>query len=293
MKKIFRRRTVLSAFLLALAVAITAITVFLCSKSLSAGDESASFRCAEEPLEVTLTESTLHNSPGDAAPLSDAPGIGDISKINSLGDAPNQSGISLLNSGNDDPTDGNLPENSDTPTDIVPNRPETPDTQTNSGGSNIQKNIFEEIYDWVIFYLGDIFSVLAFAIGLITALLYKRGLIPGLNKFGSAIKGSVDSAIEGNERLGAEISKADERLSLLDLKLERACGELEKMKNQIDLEGSLEERAKVIDILKLESDLLYSVFIASSLPQYMKEELNAKYDLIRKEFSKNEQITKP
>lgn len=154
-------------------------------------------------------------------------------------------------------------------------------------------NIFEEIYDYIISYLGDIFSLLAFLIGLATALLYKRGLVPGISKVGAAIKASVDNAREKSERLAADTAVAhgieNEKLDNLGEKLTALSSEIELMKSQLDLTGALEERARIQGVLLMEVDLLYAVFTASSLPNYMKEELFKRVKEMKDALLKNEQ----
>ena len=154
-------------------------------------------------------------------------------------------------------------------------------------------NIFEEIYDYIISYLGDIFSLLAFLIGLATALLYKRGLVPGISKVGAAIKASVDNAKEKSEKLAADTAVAhgieNEKLDNLGEKLTALSSEIELMKSQLDLTGALEERARIQGVLLMEVDLLYAVFTASSLPNYMKEELFKRVKEMKDALLKNEQ----
>lgn len=166
-------------------------------------------------------------------------------------------------------------------------------TPADTKSTSERGNIFEEIYDYIISYLGDIFSLLAFLIGLATALLYKRGLVPGISKVGAAIKASVDNAREKSEKLAADTAVAhgieNEKLDNLGEKLTALSSEIELMKSQLDLTGALEERARIQGVLLMEVDLLYAVFTASSLPNYMKEELFKRVKEMKDALLKNEQ----
>lgn len=156
-------------------------------------------------------------------------------------------------------------------------------------------NVFEQIYDWAAMYMGDIFSALAFIISLVIALIYKRGLIPGISRVGAAIKGSVDTAIEESERLSRDSAtahgEASSKLDLMRGELLELSSEVTLMKGQLDLTCVIEERKRLSSVLAMEIELLYSVFMTSSLPQYMKEELELRFNNIRKEFLKNEEST--
>ena len=107
-------------------------------------------------------------------------------------------------------------------------------------------------------------------------------------RIGAAIKGSVDTANKASERLIEDTAKADTKLDGLTSRLNGLCSELELMKNQLDLAGALEERAKIQNVLLMEIDLLYTVFTSSSLPEYMKDELDRRVGAMRRELSENE-----
>lgn len=155
-------------------------------------------------------------------------------------------------------------------------------------------NVFEQIYDFATEYLGDIFSILAFIAGLATAILYKRGLVPGISKVGSALKASVDTAVKDSEKLIQDSAEAHEiadgKLDLLTERLGNLSSEIEMMKTQLDLTGALEERAKLQGVLMMEIELLYTIFTASAMPQYMKDELNNRIKQMKKELLNDEQV---
>ena len=213
------------------------------------------------------------------------------------------------NSQSAESTDANLPSGESTVT-TPPSNERMPSNEIKSEGtdekttssteadlsdndpSGTRRNVFEEIFNWFKEYSGDIFSALAFIVGLAVAFFYKRGLVPGISRVGASIKSSVDASLEGNERLSKEATLAreqsNERLDTLLEKLSRLGFELDTMKEQLDLTGALEERARLQEVLLMEIDMLYTVFTTSSLPEYMKEELSRRVGAMRKELALND-----
>lgn len=270
MKLKTKRRTLLS---LALAVAAAVI----CFAAFSIGAERgnthtplAAVTPRAEIITAEISSPSLLSMPDSAlAPSASAPdAASETSPVTEALKAPES-------------TDATSPDSAQT-TDAT-----APESAPKSG------NIFEEIYNFATAYLGDIFSLLAFLIGLATALLYKRGLVPGISKLGASIKASVDTAKEAGDKLAATTAEAhsieDKKLDALSEKLGALCSELELMKTQLDLTGALEERAKIQGVLLMEVDLLYAVFTASSLPHYMKEELFKRVKEMKDALLKNEQ----
>ena len=139
-------------------------------------------------------------------------------------------------------------------------------------------------------YVGEIFCALTFIGSLITAFLYKKGLLPtlgeGINKICSIVVSS------GEKATGLQMESAE----LLDAFVEKAMPILEKSqalseyaeqmrKESLLLKDGLErdkaERKALLKLIEGQIELLYGVFMSASLPEYQKELLGAQYNRLK------------
>ncbi len=107
-------------------------------------------------------------------------------------------------------------------------------------------------------------------------------LIPLLKDALSKLKGSLDSVRESGEKLNA-----DTKVSIAEM--ENSLCALEKNVNHISshLEGYealMAERGSMRKIIEGQIDMLYAIFMSSSLPQYQKDEVGAKIQSMREEL---------
>ncbi len=154
------------------------------------------------------------------------------------------------------------------------------------------KNPFEIFYCAFIDHSTGIFSALSLVVGLIVAFLCKRGLIPGIRKVGAALKSSVDKVAQSNERLERcneqtrELTESG--LTEIDGRIKELGADLGAIREQLDLADPKSERELFRQVLLMEIDLLYTVFISSSLPVYQKEELYNRINVMKKALGENE-----
>lgn len=290
MKKHTKRKTALSILIAIIAISATVLTVLHCK---NAADKRAA-EAIPDPMSVAFYDSTNLAFEPECAEITDLVEV----NTNEARGAPSTAATNI-DEVDQAPMDTEYEENDEVteaeklPTDS-PAKSESTDSdklQTNTSASGMtasNKNVFEDIYSWFECYLGDVFSALAFAVGLAVALIYKKGLVPGIARVGAAIKESVDTAVEAGEKLKEDTANADLKLDGLTSRLNSLCSELDTMKGQLDLAGALEERAKIQNVLLMEIDLLYTVFTSSSLPEYMKAELDRRVGAMRRELSQNE-----
>ena len=161
--------------------------------------------------------------------------------------------------------------------DFIPDEPE----KTDDGGEQIA-NIFENIYSKVEENADKIFSALAFVATLVVGIFYKSGLLPLLKDALSKIKGSIDKAKEAEELHNKDTNDKIDAIS-------ETVSQMEKQINKIELgvedyEKLVKERETMRLILSSQVDMLYAIFISSSLPEYQKEEIGLKIQRMREEL---------
>ena len=154
-------------------------------------------------------------------------------------------------------------------------------------GQEENSNPFEAIYNLAISHWAEIFSAIACMISCILIFCYKKGIVPLLSRGISALKGGVNAIGEEVKKQGEFSDKAE---ALIDEKLSEAQSLISKISQSYDafnarLEaceslGKFEESVK--DILFMQIELLYEIFMNSSLPQFEKERIGEKVNGMKK-----------
>ena len=143
------------------------------------------------------------------------------------------------------------------------------------------ENIFEEIFRTLEAFSSEILCALSFAGSLMIAFAYKKGLIPtvknGIGAIGNAIgaiKENSENCTKHQEELLAQMS---ERLEQTERALDcfgKAVSDIaEKAENS---EHAALDRAEMKALMSAQIDMLYDIFMTSSLPQYQKDALSEK-----------------
>lgn len=154
-------------------------------------------------------------------------------------------------------------------------------------------NPAEEIYLFATENAEKIFSALALIGSLIVAFAYRRGLLPLIEKGLSALADAVGSikkkTDEGGEQVKRLESLIEGRLALAEEALseigERLSGMQTEVQNAAERAPNAEELHR---LLSEEVELLYSIFMSSSLPAYQKDEVERRISGMRKELAEDE-----
>ena len=140
------------------------------------------------------------------------------------------------------------------------------------------KNVFETIYTYIFEHISEIFSALAFAGSIVLMLCYKNGFLP-------ILKGGISALSGGVKNLGEETKSierhAESLFSEVSGKLAYAEELLSKMSSTLDFLsselGDVKEREMTLkrleSVLTGEVDMMYEIFMAAALPQYLKEKV--------------------
>ena len=159
--------------------------------------------------------------------------------------------------------------------------------------TEVEPNLFGEIYALAEENADKIFSALAFIGTLVVSITYKSGLLPLLSDALAKFKGALEGMRSENERFESEtdgkivgINKSVESvLDSVKSTEERIAG-IEK--TLVAYEESAKERESIKIILSSQIDMLYSIFMTSSLPHFEKEEIGNKILKMREELNSYE-----
>lgn len=139
-----------------------------------------------------------------------------------------------------------------------------------------EKNAFELFFDTALENADKIFSLLAFSGTVLVAFAYKKGLFPFVEKALSALSGSVKKLreeINEKEKLGEGVKKElENKLSECDgliTSLREGLASLDEKLGTYAENKNTNESVKAIMLAEVE--MLYEIFMSSSLPQYQKD----------------------
>ena len=159
-----------------------------------------------------------------------------------------------------------------------------------TNGAEANRTVFTVLYEKALEHSGEILSALAFLGSLIIALTYKKGLLPlmkgALGALGSAVsslgKEAEDSLKRGSdaiEEIGARLGSAEELIVGLCESFDSLCKRL-SASEEYAAEG---ERAHLI--IEAQVDMLYEIFMTSSLPQYTKDQVGERIADMRRSLA--------
>ena len=161
----------------------------------------------------------------------------------------------------------------------------------------IEQNVFEQLYAAVCEYAAEILSTLTLIGTLIVGFAYKKGLLPLVTRAISAIQNSVNK-IKADTEKGTECTKdalecVCERLSAIENSLSLLSEDIMELETKLECESEcIKERKKMKVILSSQVDMLYDIFMSSSLPQYQKDATGARIQSMREELGTYEKSEK-
>lgn len=154
--------------------------------------------------------------------------------------------------------------------------PESLQTEDKENAELGATNIFEDAFTALEGFSSEILCALSFIGSLLIAFAYRRGLLPtvknGIGAIGNAI-GSMKESTESYAKQSEELlNLMSERLCHAEKTLEefeRAVAEIaEKCESG---EHAARDRAEMKALMTAQIDMLYDIFMTSSLPQYQKD----------------------
>lgn len=168
-----------------------------------------------------------------------------------------------------------------------------PGGETENTGEETEagENLFAIIFSTVEDKAAEIFSVLTLISSLVLAYAYKKGLFPliksaltSLNGSVNKIKESAESELQKNEAIGGEVK---EKLSDFEKLITAAGDRLALIESKLD-ENENRQDKELKTIISAQIDMLYDVFMSSSLPQYQKDAIGQRVVKMKEALGENE-----
>ena len=270
-------------------IAVTALTVMTLSVFASA-KESNQPNANEGKITLSLSESAV-SSEGAVPEISDASAYID----EQTGISPEQEdkkadaglGQQGENGQNADTDRGAADQNADAGPSAV-DEDEGLRASKESG-----ENVFTQIYEYFTAYSGDIFGALAFVTSLILSLMFKSKLVPAISKGSDRLEKEIKRLGELTGNASCDLKAENGALSRLLCELKDTCEKndktlreaLAKIKSTEELDV---EKEKTRLVISSQVDLLYDIFMASSMTQYQKEKIGIEIAKMREKLAENE-----
>lgn len=151
--------------------------------------------------------------------------------------------------------------------------------------------VTETIVAWFYDNSSNIFTGASTAVTLVLAYLFKKGLLPSLtsglskmnSELGSGINNVAAIAEAFSQSTNAQLQEMGSKIEPFLEKakqVEEASSKMEQtlVDMQFQIKASDTDRQIVEKTLRLQTEMLYSVFISANLPEYQKQQLGARYN---------------
>ena len=154
-------------------------------------------------------------------------------------------------------------------------------------------NIFSEVYEIILRHSDKILSALTLCVSLFLTFAYRKGILPlikgGLNTLGTAVTKLKEETDKASEISAKTIAEARDKLTIAEEALSNLTEKLEVLEER--LAAAMEEQQKASDtkiILESQIDMLYEIFMSSSIPLYQKESVGEKISAMKKRLADSE-----
>ncbi len=170
-------------------------------------------------------------------------------------------------------------------------------TEKNVGDiESTNKNIFAQIYRELGNYAAEIISTVTLVLTLVLSIAYKKGLLPLVTKAVSAIQKAVTKIKDDTESNAMStqsgLDRVSERLGEMENSLTLFKGTLDSLEEKLLCEEEyISERRKMGSVMLSQIDMLYDIFMASALPQYQKDAVGARVQMMKEELELYDKIT--
>ena len=153
-----------------------------------------------------------------------------------------------------------------------------------------EENFFELIYNEFLKNSDKLLAALAFLGSLLVAFAYKKGLLPVIKASLSALASTVSKLKEESEKASAEansaIQSASKKLDYAENMIDALSEKLARIEYQLGKTNDEKLRAESIyAIINTQIDMLYEVFMSSSLPAYQKDAVGERIAEMKKSLA--------
>lgn len=167
---------------------------------------------------------------------------------------------------------------------------EEADNKASTEEAKNETNVFEEIYGFAKKNAGEITSMLSFISSLVLVFAFRNGLFPFLKTSMKAIVSKIgDIQKEAKEKIG-ESQKLAEIVETRLLEAEKIFTSLHERllcaeEKMLAVEKLHTDAECTKNVILAEVELLYEIFMSSSLPQYQKEAVGEKIHEMKKKIA--------
>ena len=160
-------------------------------------------------------------------------------------------------------------------------------------GAEDGKNPFEAVFETVKEHSDTIFSALTLIGSLVLAFTYKKGLLPALGasigQIGDSVKKISDATEMSIVKSEGAIVDIDERIRDIGGLFERLEERMKDLNDKLAAVEEERERGETTRVLmRSQVDMLYDIFMTSTLPQYSKDAVGEKIAAMKKLIEKGE-----
>ena len=160
-----------------------------------------------------------------------------------------------------------------------------------------RENVFATVFAGIKEYATEIFCAMTFVGSLLLAYAYKKGLLPlvesTLVSIGNAVTRIKEKTEEGEEistqatvAINERLDTAQRLITTLAERIDEMTTELGEVKNSELLKNR--ENQNLSLIVSTQIDMLYDIFITSSLPQYQKDAVGERVARMKEALAQNE-----
>lgn len=159
--------------------------------------------------------------------------------------------------------------------------------------TEVSDNFFAEVVEVIEIHSDKILSALAFIGSLVLAFTYKRGLLPTLSKTLGSIGSSVKSIGENTEKSLSDnadtITAINSHIKDIGELFEGLSEDVSDLNKKLDVyEEERLSSAAMREIMRAQVDMLYEIFMTSSLPQYAKDSVGERIAQMKAQLASGE-----
>lgn len=153
-----------------------------------------------------------------------------------------------------------------------------------------EENFFELIYNEFLKNSDKLLAALAFLGSLLVAFAYKKGLLPvikaSLNALASTVSKLKEESEKASEEANSAILSASKKLDYAENMIDALSEKLERIEYQLGKTNDEKLRTEnIYAIIKTQIDMLYEVFMSSSLPAYQKDAVGERIAEMKKSLA--------
>ena len=149
----------------------------------------------------------------------------------------------------------------------------------NTTDGNNENNFFTSLYKAFEVNISEILSSLAFIGSLIVMLSYKKGFIP---IFEGGIRTLLSNVKNIDEKADKLTQNAEERIKYAESTVAMLSDTVSKLEEKVKRDTDTRvESEKIKNVLLCEIEMLYDVFMAAALPQYLKDRVGERVAIMK------------